>query len=274
MQIAPAQRIGAGIVGLEPDPTQGRGAADGLRHRGPAEDATRQSARGRSANRRQALALAPSPRSPIAPLAVGTLHTGFRFDLERLETIAPIDVAPLDSPDTARRHANDDTHARTRRSPLVAIAAGAALRRRRRGRRRSQAPRARRGAAPRREPRAAMPTAAPPRGAGRAGAAAARGAAVNIRVDLTLTDQRGGADADQADGHRARRRRLHRLDPDESQVVRSASPVPLNVDASPTLLADGKIRLAINLQYDWPAPTDGNRDARHRRLSDARCTIS
>jgi hypothetical protein len=28
------------------------------------------------------------------------------------------------------------------------------------------------------------------------------------------------------------------------------------VDASPTLLADGKIRLAINLQYDWPAPTE------------------
>jgi hypothetical protein len=34
--------------------------------------------------------------------------------------------------------------------------------------------------------------------------------------------------------------------------------VPLNVDASPTLLADGKIRLAINLQYDWPAPAETN----------------
>ena len=43
----------------------------------------------------------------------------------------------------------------------------------------------------------------------------------------------------------------------QSQVVQ-VGPVPLNVDASPTLLADGKIRLAINLQYDWPAPADGN----------------
>ena len=38
----------------------------------------------------------------------------------------------------------------------------------------------------------------------------------------------------------------------QSQVIQVGA-VPLNVDASPTLLADGKIRLGINLQYDWPA---------------------
>ncbi len=38
--------------------------------------------------------------------------------------------------------------------------------------------------------------------------------------------------------------------------VTAIGPVPLNVDTSPELLTDGKIRLAFNLQYDWPAPLD------------------
>jgi hypothetical protein len=34
--------------------------------------------------------------------------------------------------------------------------------------------------------------------------------------------------------------------------------VPLNVDASPSVLTEGKIRLGFNLQYDWPAPVDAS----------------
>jgi len=82
------------------------------------------------------------------------------------------------------------------------------------------------------------------------------GQAVNIKVDLTLTDQRGGAQPIKrtvtllaADGYTGSIRT-------QSQVTQVGG-VPLNVDASPTLLADGKIRLGINLQYDWPAPTEG-----------------
>lgn len=112
------------------------------------------------------------------------------------------------------------------------------------------APRAR-GGTPPAEPRSATP---PP-----AAAAPERprreGQPINIRVDLTLTDQRGGAQPIKrtvtvlaADGYTGSIRT-------QSQVTQ-VGPVPLNVDASPTLLADGKIRLAINLQYDWPAPTE------------------
>jgi len=82
------------------------------------------------------------------------------------------------------------------------------------------------------------------------------GQPINIRVDLTLTDQRGGAQPIKrtvtvlaADGYTGSIRT-------SSQVVGIPVPVPLNVDASPTLLADGKLRLSINLQYDWPAPPD------------------
>jgi hypothetical protein len=81
------------------------------------------------------------------------------------------------------------------------------------------------------------------------------GQPINVKVDLTLTDQRGGSPAIKrtvtvlaADGYTGSIRT-------QSQVI-AVGPVPLNVDASPTLLADGKIRVAINLQYDWPAPTE------------------
>ena len=117
-------------------------------------------------------------------------------------------------------------------------------------------PRARGSVPPAAEPRSATPPAAP------APTAPERprreGQPINVKVDLTLTDQRGGSAAITrtvtvvaADGYTGSIRT-------QSQVI-AVGPVPLNVDASPTLLADGKIRLAINLQYDWPAPTDANR---------------
>ena len=83
------------------------------------------------------------------------------------------------------------------------------------------------------------------------------GQPVNIKIDFTITDQRGGAPAI--------KRTLTLLVADErtgsirtqSQVI-AVGTVPLNVDASPTILSDGKVRLGFNLQYDWPAPLEGN----------------
>ena len=122
-------------------------------------------------------------------------------------------------------------------------------------------PRGRSGAptteAPR--PRVASPASETPQAAAPAAPERPRreGQPVNVKVDLTLTDQRGGSAPVNrtvtvlaADGYTGSIRT-------QSQVI-AVGPVPLNVDASPTLLADGKIRLGINLQYDWPAPTDAN----------------
>jgi hypothetical protein len=83
------------------------------------------------------------------------------------------------------------------------------------------------------------------------------GQPVNIKIDFTITDQRGGAPPI--------KRSLTLLVADErtgyirtqSQVIQVGN-VPLNVDASPTVLSDGKIRLGFNLQYDWPAPLEAN----------------
>ena len=79
------------------------------------------------------------------------------------------------------------------------------------------------------------------------------GQPVNIKVDFTITDQRGGA--------AAIKRTLTLMVADErtgsirtQANVYQVGEVPLNIDASPTLLTDGKIRLGFNLQYDWPAP--------------------
>jgi hypothetical protein len=100
-------------------------------------------------------------------------------------------------------------------------------------------------------PPAATPTAVVPERPRR------EGQPINIKVDLTLTDQRGGAQPIKrtvtvlaADGYTGSIRT-------QSQVLQVGT-VPLNVDATPSLIADGKIRLGINLQYDWPAPFENS----------------
>lgn len=82
------------------------------------------------------------------------------------------------------------------------------------------------------------------------------GQPVNVKVEFTLTDQRGGAPAVKrtvtvvvADGRNGFIR-------SSSDVIGVSGGVVLNIDAGPELLADGKIRLGCNLQYDWPAPLD------------------
>ena len=104
---------------------------------------------------------------------------------------------------------------------------------------------------------------------GTAGAAAPRreGQPVNIKIDFTITDQRGGA--------AGIKRTLTLIVADErTGSIRSQSTVfqvgdvPLNVDASPSLLTDGKIRLGFNLQYDWPAPFEGLAASQTRPAAD------
>ena len=136
-------------------------------------------------------------------------------------------------------------------------------------------PRARGSAPTTAEPRMAIPPSAEPRTLTPPAAPERprrEGQPVNIKVDLMLTDLRGAAAPIKrtvtvlaADGYTGSIRT-------QSQVAQVGG-VPLNVDASPTLLADGKVRLSINLQYDWPAP----RPTPARRAepwSARRCTIN
>jgi hypothetical protein len=79
------------------------------------------------------------------------------------------------------------------------------------------------------------------------------GQPINIKVDVTITDMRGGTAAAKktvsvvtADGMGGFIR---------SQAnYNNIGEVPLNVDTEPYLLSDGKIRVRVNLQYELPAP--------------------
>ena len=78
------------------------------------------------------------------------------------------------------------------------------------------------------------------------------GQPINVRVDLTLTDQRGGAAP-------VKKAVSVVVADSETGFIRSQSElnglgtVPLNVDASPQLLPDGKIRVRVNVQYNLPS---------------------
>jgi hypothetical protein len=81
------------------------------------------------------------------------------------------------------------------------------------------------------------------------------GQPVNVKIEFTITDQRTGSAAVKrtvsvtvADGFNGQIR-------SQSEVV-GVGPVPLNIDAHPDLLTDGKLRLGFTLQYDWPAPVE------------------
>ena len=81
------------------------------------------------------------------------------------------------------------------------------------------------------------------------------GQPLNIKVDVTITDQRGGTAAAKktvsvvtADGMIGFIR--------SQALYGNVGEVPLNVDTEPRLLADGnKLRLRVNLQYELPAQT-------------------
>jgi hypothetical protein len=106
-------------------------------------------------------------------------------------------------------------------------------------------------------PRSATPAAAP---AAPAPAPRRTGQPINVRIDLSINDQRAGSAPIKrtlsmvvADGMAGSIR-------SQSEVM-AVGAVPLNVDVSPDLLADNKIRLTLTLQYDWPAPIEAGRDA-------------
>jgi hypothetical protein len=113
------------------------------------------------------------------------------------------------------------------------------------------APRAPRPAAAPAEPPTPAPTAPVARSAPRR-----EGQPVNVKVEVSITDQRGGA--------QALKKTVTVVTGDQmSGFVRStanyssAGNVPLNVDTQPEILPDGKIRVHVNLQYDLPGASAG-----------------
>src|SRR5215510_11266725 len=82
------------------------------------------------------------------------------------------------------------------------------------------------------------------------------GQPVNVKVEVTITDQRGGKEA--------LKKTVTVVTGDEmGGFIRSQANytgiglVPLNVDIQPRLLADNKIRLVLGLQYNLPAASIG-----------------
>lgn len=83
------------------------------------------------------------------------------------------------------------------------------------------------------------------------------GQAINVKVDVTITEQRGAAAPTKktvtivvADGMFGSIR-------SQSDVFQVANQMPLNIDASPSILLgtdSGKVRLTVNVQYDLPSP--------------------
>jgi hypothetical protein len=92
-------------------------------------------------------------------------------------------------------------------------------------------------------PAPAAPPPPPPRRAGQP---------LNVKVDVTISDQMSAAAS-------AMKKTVSVVTGDSMNgFIRSnanyseVGQVPLNVDAEPEILADGKIRLRLNLQYDLP----------------------
>jgi hypothetical protein len=104
-------------------------------------------------------------------------------------------------------------------------------------------------------PRAAaeQPTPAPAPAQAPAPAPRREGQPINVKVDVTITDQRGGAAPIKRSVSVVVGDGFTGLIRSQSEVFGVGS-VPLNIDAEPTLLSDGKVRVRFNLQYDWPAP--------------------
>jgi hypothetical protein len=83
------------------------------------------------------------------------------------------------------------------------------------------------------------------------------GQPINIQVDVTITDQRGG-------GAPAVKKTVSAVTADGGMgIIRTSAnytaigDVPLNVDIDSRLVADGKIRVHVNLQYELPVSSAG-----------------
>ena len=80
---------------------------------------------------------------------------------------------------------------------------------------------------------------------------------VNVRVEVTISDQRGNAPAVKktitavtGDGMNARVRT-------NAHFTVDLGAIPLNLDAMPTILPGGRIRVAVGLQYEMPVIAEG-----------------
>jgi hypothetical protein len=82
-----------------------------------------------------------------------------------------------------------------------------------------------------------------------------QGQPINVRVDVTITDQRGGAGPVKKTVTVVTGDGLGGLVRSSTLLPAPIGSVPLNVDVDPMILPDGKIRLRVNLQYDLPAMT-------------------
>ena len=78
---------------------------------------------------------------------------------------------------------------------------------------------------------------------------------VNVQIEFTLTEQR--------EGNAPLKRTVNLIVADaHSGQIRSANDlmsngqIPLNIDVTPELLPDGKVRVGFTLQYDW-SPVQG-----------------
>ena len=83
-----------------------------------------------------------------------------------------------------------------------------------------------------------------------------QGQPVNVKVDVTITDQHSGT--------AALKKTVSVVTGDGMNgFIRSTAnysnigDVPLNVDVEPELIAEGKIRVRVNLQYDLPGSVTG-----------------
>ena len=129
----------------------------------------------------------------------------------------------------------------------------------------AQAPRARGGISTPEAQTPPPPPPAPPVAGGAQPRSLIRvGQPVNVRIEFTLKDQRAGSapvtrtvSLIVADQHTGQIRT-------QSDLVGIGSSVPLNIDATPELLTDGKIRVGFNLQYDWAVPNVGGDSALKR----------
>jgi hypothetical protein len=100
------------------------------------------------------------------------------------------------------------------------------------------------------------------------------GQPVNVKVELTIVDQRGGAAP-------SLKKTVTVVTGDQmSGFIRSQANyvtlgvVPLNVDAEPAILADGKIRLRLNLQYTLPASNQPSNEAGSLRTTEIHENLS
>jgi hypothetical protein len=112
------------------------------------------------------------------------------------------------------------------------------------------------------KPAPPQPAPAPAPETPQAARAPGRNYSLNVRVEVTITEQRGKAAPTRklvsimaADGFRNAIRSMEEFFPPLA--------VPLNIDVMPDILDDGKIRLQLNLEYELPGSqvkpgSDGN----------------